>query len=94
VPPYPPPNMNRMWLKLTEISRLENGSFSNACEKCHVNVTVGGASVASTSGFRFLVGHDLNGTTCSGDFLANTYFRSDGLSKVGEKILDLSFRQF
>jgi len=76
--------MNWMWSKLTEISRLENGGFSIVCEQCHVDdITVGSASVLSTSDFRFPVGHDLSQSTCSGDFLGNTYFRSDICSKVG-----------
>jgi len=46
--------MNRMWLKLIEISTFENGGFSIVCEKCHVgDVTVGGASVVSTPVFGF-----------------------------------------
>jgi len=57
VPSYYPPNMNGMWLKLIEISTFENGGFSIVCEKYHVgDVTVGDASVVSTSGFRFPVG--------------------------------------
>jgi len=47
-------------------------------EKCHVDdVTVGGASVVSTSGYLFLVGHNLNRSTFSGDFLGNAYFWSE-----------------
>jgi len=61
--------MNRMWLKLTEISTFENGGFSIVCEKCQVGVvTVGGGWVISTSGFLFPVGHDLYRSTCHCDF--------------------------
>jgi len=64
---------------------MENGSFSNVCEKCHVgDVTVGGASVVSTSGFRFPVGHDLTRSTCCDDCLENVYFRRERCSKVGK----------
>jgi len=56
---------------------------------CLGDVTVGGTSVIFTSGFLFLVGLDLNRSTCSGDFLGNTYFQSNGLSKVGNKISGL-----
>jgi len=46
--------------------------FFDCLRKCHVgHVTVGGASVVSTSGFRFPVGHDINRSTCSGNFLEN-----------------------
>jgi len=82
VPPYCPLNMNRMCLKLTEISRSGNGSFSIVCKKCHVgDVTLGGASLF-TSGFQFPVGHDLYRLTYSGDFPRNVYFRSERCSKV------------
>jgi len=80
--------MNQMWLKLIEISAFENGGFSIVCVKCLVgDVTVGGASVVSTSGIRFAVGHNL----CSGDCLVNIYFRCERCSKVGTKCCDLSF---
>jgi len=49
--------------------------------------SLGGASVVSTSGFLFPVGHDLNRSMCSSDFLGNAYFRS----KVGKQMRDLSF---
>jgi len=86
--------MNRMWLKLTDILRSENGGFSIVCEKCHVcDVTLGGASVVSTSGFWFPVGHDLNRSTCSGEFLVVAYFRCERCSKVGNKLCYFSFLQ-
>jgi len=79
-----------MWLKLTEISTFENGGFSIGCEKCHVgDVTVGGASVVSTCGFRFAVGHDLCRLMFSGDFLVNIYFRCERCSKVGKQMLEV-----
>jgi len=54
--------------------------------KCHVgDVTAGDASVVSTTGFH--IGHNLGRSTCSGDFLGNTYFQS-------VQSQDLSFRQF
>jgi len=60
--------------------------------KSHVgDVTVGGASVVSTSGFRFPVGHDLNRSTGSGEFLVVTYFRCERCSKVGKEFCDFSF---
>jgi len=86
--------MNRMWLKLTEISGSEVGDFRLLCEKCQVgDVTVGGRRVVSISGFLFPVGHDLNRSKCSGDFLGNVYFRSERCSKVGKKYFDLSIQQ-
>jgi len=67
------------------ILSFDNGSFSIVCEKCHVgDVTVGGASVVFTSGFRLPVGHDLSHSTCSGDFLVNTCFRCERCSKGGK----------
>jgi len=57
------------------------------CEKYHVgDVTVGGASVVSTSSFRFPVGHDLNRSMCSGEFLVVAYFRRERCWKVGKKV--------
>jgi len=85
VPSYYPPNTNRMWLKLTKISRSEDGGFSIFCEKCHVGDV--------TSGFRFPVGHDLNRSTCSCECLVVTYFRCERCSKVRNKVYDLSFLQ-
>jgi len=68
--------------------------FLIVCEKCHVgDVTVGGASIVSTSGFRFPVGHDLNRLSCSGEFLVVAYFRRARCSKVGNHFCDFSFLQ-
>jgi len=92
VPSYYPSNMNQMWLKLTDISRSENGGFSIVCEKCHVSdVTVGGASVVSTSDFRFPVGHNLSRSRCSGKFLVVAYFRRERCWKVGKKFVTFHF---
>jgi len=67
--PYRPPNKNRIWLKLTKISRSKFGVFSIVCGKCYFcDVSVGGASVVSTSGFLFPVEYDLNRSTGSGKF--------------------------
>jgi len=45
--------------------------------KCHFrDVTVGGGLVVSTSGFLFLVGHDLNRSTCSGEFFLAKFVRT------------------
>jgi len=71
---------------------FEYGGFSTVCEKCHFgDITVGGASVVFTSGFRFPVGHNLYRSTSSGDVLRNVYFRPERCSKVGKQCLDLSF---
>jgi len=62
--------------------------------KCNVgDVTVCGASVVYTSGFRFPVGHYLRRSTCGGEFLVVTYFRRERCSKVRNKFWDLSFLQ-
>jgi len=91
---YWPPNVNRMWLKLTEISTFENGGFLFVCEKCNVgDVTVGGVSVVSTSGFRFPVGYNLYRSTCSGDCLWSVYFRSEGCSEVGKTFGTCHFKR-
>jgi len=46
------------------------------------STTVGGASVVSTSGFRFLVGHNLNRWMCGGEFLEVAYFLCERCSNV------------
>ena len=48
-------------------------------------VTVGGRSVGSTSGFEFWVRGKANRSTYGGVSLVSAYFRSGDLSKSGEK---------
>ena len=49
------------------------------------DVTVGGRSVGSTSGFEFLVRAEINRSMCSGVLLVFVYFRFGDVTEIAKK---------